>query len=131
MKITLTRLQYNGTHTVGVLKVGKDVFYTIERPWLQNQVNVSCIPEGFYTFKPHGWRGEPVKFERVWEIEDVPDRSAILLHVSNYVQDVHGCVGVGMGLNTSQKMVTNSNKAISRLRSLIGAQGGIIEVTSL
>lgn len=130
MKITLSRI-YKDTCTLGILRVGKEVFYTIEKPWQQNQQNVSCIPEGFYTFKPHGWRGENVRFERVWEIENVPNRSAILLHVGNYVQDVIGCVAIGMDINTGSNMVMNSNKAISRLRSLIGAQGGIIEIKSI
>lgn len=130
VKITLSRI-YKDKCTLGVLRVGKEVFYTIERPWLQNQVNISCIPEGYYTFKPHGWRGENVRFERMWEIENVPDRSAILIHNGNYIQDVTGCVAVGMDLNSDKDMVLNSNKAISRLRSLIGAQGGIIEVKSI
>lgn len=130
MKITLSRI-YKDKCTLGVLRVGKDIFYTIEKPWLQNQQNVSCIPEGFYTFKPHGWRDEDVRFERVWEIENVPNRSAILMHIGNYVQDIIGCVAVGTELNSSSDMVVNSKVAIDKLRSLIGFEGGIIEIKSI
>jgi len=36
------------THTMGIFVCKGHIFHTIERPWLNNQRNVSCIPSGTY-----------------------------------------------------------------------------------
>lgn len=46
--VQLKRTYYD-THTEGVLTLpdGQEI-YTLERPWLDNEPSVSCIPEGQY-----------------------------------------------------------------------------------
>lgn len=94
MLITLTRLAYLPTGTLGKLTVGDETFFTIERPWLGNKPFESCIPEGIYRCK----RYSSAKYPDTFEITGVPGRSAILFHVANYPDDVQGCVGVGTDL---------------------------------
>ena len=53
MKIELQRYAYDSRGTMGVITLEGERFYTIERPWLDNAANVSCIPEGTYQT---GWR---------------------------------------------------------------------------
>ena len=62
---------------------------TIERPWAGNMANVSCIPTGEYKCAPRYYNKGG--YDAV-EICNVPDRSAILFHVGNYVSDSCGCV---------------------------------------
>lgn len=67
---------------------------TLERPWLHNEPNTSCIPSGIYDC--FTWNSQ--KFGKTWQIGDVPGRSAILLHSGNFIADTHGCIIVGHSL---------------------------------
>lgn len=67
-------------------------FETVERPWANNAPYVSCIPEGSYvllqrTFYRAGYE--------TLELQDVPDRSHILIHKGNTPADVQGCIALG------------------------------------
>lgn len=111
--ITLERFAYGPDATLGRLVLDGSLFYTVERPWLDNAPFKSCIPEGIYQVEPYS----SPKYPGVWEIIDVPERTHILIHVANYARDVQGCIGVGMGLNQSDWMVTHSRNAITLLRT--------------
>ena len=90
-------------------------FATIERPWLGNRQNISCIPEGIYPLKPYS----SAKFPHVWQICDVPGRDYILIHAGNYAHDVSGCVAVGTIPSRDYLMVLSSRAAIERIRALL------------
>lgn len=109
----LVRYLYDEEATMGELLIGHRVYQTIERPWLNNIPFKSCIPEGEYLVKAYSSK----KFPDVWELQDVPGRSKILIHVANFATDVHGCIGVGLG--KSGHMVLDSKKAINQLRGLL------------
>ena len=65
---------------------------TVERPWVNNAPNRSCIPEGTYRLaKRMYYRGG---YETI-EIQDVPDRTYIMIHKGNSAADVEGCIAVG------------------------------------
>lgn len=93
-----------------------NTFYTLERPWLENVSDISCIPVGAYrcTFKNHEKLGD------IYVVEDVPGRSAIYLHIGNYVTDSHGCVLVGLGRDIEKKTVISSRLAMKSLVELMG-----------
>lgn len=82
--------------TFGELTSNLFSFYTVERPWLDNEENISCIPAGTYTCK----RVMSPKFGPVYEIMDVEDRTHILFHAANIMTDVKGCIGIGTRLGT-------------------------------
>lgn len=95
--------------TVGRLTYNDEHFYTIEKPWADNQQNISCIPTGYYKLV----RVDSPKFgENTWEIADVTGRSHILIHVANTSVDVIGCIGLGMGLFPQLQGVSSSRTAI-------------------
>ena len=94
MDIQLNRFCYHPEGTLGVLEVAGEKFYSIERPWLDNAPNVSCVPTGAYEMT---WRESP-RFGWTWMLEEVPDRTYILIHVANFPNDVQGCIGLGTGL---------------------------------
>ena len=80
--------------TFGVMRVGGEKFYTVERPWLDNQPFDSCIPEGVWPLRrSHFHRGGYETFAVT-----VPGRTHILFHIANVPEDVHGCIGIGTGL---------------------------------
>ena len=90
MVLTLARFCYSPLGVFGRL----NQFYTVERPWLNNQPFLSCIPTGTYlcvrkTFPKHG---------ETFEVTGVPGRSAILFHAGNTIHDFEGCIGLGLGL---------------------------------
>ena len=94
--------------------MGGELFYSVEKPWLDNAPNVSCVPEGTYKT---GWRDSP-KFGETWHIKDVPNRTYILIHAANYPTDVHGCIGLGMQLMADRIAVGHSRKAVNAFEKL-------------
>lgn len=121
-RLELTRYVDDGQATLGRLRLienHSEPWYTIERPWRENQRNVSCIPLGTYLIVPRHYHrgGYPA-----WEVEDVPDRSMILFHIANWAHDVEGCIGIGMGASPHSNgfMVTDS---VDGFRSFMGAMG--------
>ena len=123
MDVKLVRDIMTFKATEGRLIVGDQVFYTIEEPWMLNASRKSCIPKGVYKCKPHNWQdNKKFKYSRVWEVTNVPNRTAILIHLGNTVDDTMGCILVGMkrGKIGGKPAVLQSRLAMSRLRDIIG-----------
>jgi hypothetical protein len=130
MKLVLTRTELNGNVTLGQLAVPgiRRTLFTLEDPWLDNHPRTSCIPAGDYKCSPHGWEAHTAfKFKRVWEVLDVPRRSAILFHAGNTHRDTHGCILVG--LSAHGESVSESRDAIDLMRNAIGENDFDLEIT--
>ena len=88
--------------------------YTMERPWRNNEPNVSCIPAGKYELRPRDYNrgGYPAV-----EVFAVPGRTHILAHIGNTIDDVQGCIcpGLGYGVVHGQWAVTSSKAAFAEL----------------
>lgn len=135
MNVTLRRFGELNKSTMGLLFIEglPIVLCTVERPWLNNADDISCIPAGKYKVIPHGWEpGNPNHFAKVkvWQIVGVKDRDGILFHVANRAIELKGCVGVGMGVVISQtdSAVQSSDDAIKLMQRTIGNQGFDLEV---
>lgn len=90
--LTLKRVALNDDATFGVLLLGTIPFaVTLERPWLNNAPQKSCIPFGVYVCK----RVKSPKFGDTFEVTGVPGRSHILFHQGNIPEDSLGCILVG------------------------------------
>jgi hypothetical protein len=90
----LQRLIQTDAETCGHLLTDEDqlICVTLERPWKNNERNVSCIPAGTYTCK----RVHSPHFGcEVFQIMNVQHRDNVLIHFGNYVQNSEGCVLVG------------------------------------
>lgn len=97
MKITIIRLLDNTVQTLGILQIwdGEMKIFeckTLELPWKENQVNISCIPTGTYNVL----RYNSPKFGKTFHVIGVPNRSEILIHKGNYNKDTQGCILVGI-----------------------------------
>ncbi|MFZ7121799.1 MAG: DUF5675 family protein [Eubacteriaceae bacterium] len=95
-------------------------FYTLERAWLDNKKNESCIPEGTYKVIPNNTKAHPDSFR----LPDVPGRSGILIHSGNYYYHSLGCILLGSNLVDLDKDgkpdISNSKKAMDKLYKLVG-----------
>lgn len=117
----LIRVAYIADGTFGVLFDEDTPFcLTIEREWLDNMRNISCIPTGRYLCK----RVQSKTFGNTFTVCDVPDRKLIRFHKGNIEDDSHGCVVVGeeYGRYKGKVAVASSGRAFAefkyRLRGL-------------
>jgi hypothetical protein len=139
--LTLYRRTFS-TYSSGFFALPSFNIQTLERPWIPGdewrggKPNHSCIPFGTYNIEPHSSN----KFGEVWALVNhdlgvyhypaerryTTDRSAILIHVANYVHQLQGCITPGLGSQISWglddheddviiPMVTNSRDALGLL----------------
>lgn len=92
-KVQLQRLNKSNSDPIfGSLSCdGKLICLTLERPWLSNAPNISCIPEGEYKVVPH----VSPRHGKCFHVESVPNRSNILFHAGNGMLDTQGCILTG------------------------------------
>ena len=92
MNVTLLRIAENEHGTFGVMIYNNQpICCTLEEPWRNNQNEISCIPLGTYQCKPHSGP----KKKNVWILEGVPNRTGILIHTGNTIENTEGCILVG------------------------------------
>ena len=84
----IQRLKSPSDRTNGILTLPDGTeHYSLERPWLNNQTSISCIPEGYYKFK----RDTYGRFQ--WfEVLDVDGRTNIEMHLGTKPSHSEGCI---------------------------------------
>lgn len=114
----LVRIAQSSDGTFGVLtKDNMPLCVTLEDPWNDNKKQISCIPAGAYTCIRHNGG----KYQKVWEIVKVPNRSSILIHNGNTTDDTIGCVLVGryFGKVNGKYGILQSVPVLNELRDLL------------
>lgn len=113
--LNVTRTHTSPSGTFGVLSDDDGTQYcvTVELPWLNNEHDKSCIPEGTY---PVTHYASPTK-GTVFLLHNVPDRDMIEIHAGNTIHDVLGCIAVGDSLGTVSGLpaVMNSRHTLTKL----------------
>tara|TARA_Y100000588_G_scaffold382093_1_gene468913 strand:- start:450 stop:812 length:363 start_codon:yes stop_codon:yes gene_type:complete len=98
----------------------------LEPPWLDNLVNESCVPEGWYTIASddHG-RWQFVK------LEHVHDRTGIEIHPMTTAAESDGCIALCYGL-TAGGHTKQSELACWTLKTALEDSGGkaLLHITS-
>ena len=123
VNLLIIRDTFTEVSTIGNLYLdGEWLCDTLENPYLNNQRNISCIPEGQYKVRLRTARESATKDYLHLLVQDVPDRSLILFHSGNTAKDTRGCVLVGIG--TEQDFVKNSRLAMELLVKEIINLGG-------
>jgi len=118
--VTLTRFAYSPYGTFGKLFLNpKEYWFTVERPWMKNERNISCFPIGEYDLELGTFYRNTKDTSddySVYNVLAVPGRSLIKIHIANTPSDVKGCVGIGMtlGFIKNQWAVTNSRVAFKK-----------------
>lgn len=106
-----------------------------ELEWRNNAQDVSCIPPGTYMVR---WCDHP-KHGMCYEVTNVPNRIAILIHSGNYAgqealgekTDFLGCIGLGEnlavvvppGFQHTQETIQSSKQAIAEFEADIRQNG--------
>lgn len=114
MNFYLNREVHTEECTLGTLVSHGFVLDSLERPWLDNEPFVSCIPTGIYTCErswlnhksskyPHGYE--------CFEVMDVPERTHIKLHIANYPHQIQGCIAYGKSKDFEVPAVWKSGQA--------------------
>lgn len=112
MILELERFAYSPMGTFGRLRANGFECFSIEEVWNDNRPNISCIPVGTYRLK----RGNFPKHKEAFQVMDVPNRTAILIHVANTIKDIEGCIGPGekLGMLGDHWAVLGSQLAYGR-----------------
>lgn len=121
MKLTLIRVGHSERGTFGVLRYGEVPFaLTLELPWKNNEVGVSSIPVGVYQCQ----RVRSPKFGNTFEVVGVPNRSHVLFHKGNTLEDTQGCILVAEEFSgTFEKpMLVSSQRGFSEFMALLDGQ---------
>lgn len=111
--LTVERKSATSKCTMGYLIAnGKVICYTLELPWKDNSNNISCIPAGTYNGilrydKTDGWR---------IQLENVPNRTGVQIHMGNYTTQIEGCILVGTTAKVDNCTVLNSATAYAKLK---------------
>lgn len=118
--IIITRKSDDGIQTLGEIVSTDGLFkrVTLERPYKNNQTNISCIPKGTYVVKwAFMWR----RLTYHYLFQNVPGRSGIFIHAGNYWFDVLGCILLGtafVDINyDGKKDVINSAKTVKEFEA--------------
>jgi hypothetical protein len=91
IKAVIARTYHGATATLGAIVIGDIALATLELPWKENKRNISCIPQGNYICQSY----PSEHFGDVFELLNVPNRDAILIHPGNTYSDTEGCILVG------------------------------------
>lgn len=129
-RVLLERFAYTPHGVFGRIKFPEFECFTVERPWRDNKPRESCIPEGVYTILlgMYNRGGYPA-----YEVQEVPGRSLIKIHVGNTIDDVIGCIAPGKSLGYLERKwaVTSSGKAFKEfMKAMDGTQESTLEINS-
>jgi hypothetical protein len=127
--VILTREPSTMEGTFGKLVVDDKAWFTCERPWLLNDNDVSCIPEGSYTCK---WTHSPRLNKETYEVLDVPKRAGIRIHSANYPSELEGCVALGETVATvlGKKGVFQSRDAVGKFNEHMNKEDFTLQIKS-
>ena len=121
MNLVLQRTYFKEGTNGALFNNDRFVGFTIELPWKENKKQVSCIPEGVYELRPR----YSEKFKHHLVLENVPNRSLILIHPANDAnKELQGCIapvssltGIAKGLQSRvvfQKVLSACYQAFDR-----------------
>lgn len=116
--------------TMGVLSLNGHQWQSLERPWVPGPPGgtkgVSCVPPGPYRLVRHDSEAHPRSFALVNEGLGVyhltvppgkQGRTACLIHVANFVQELRGCIALGM--ERSGESLIQSKRAIDQFYAFV------------
>jgi len=123
VNLLIIRDEFTDKSTIGKLFLNSEwLCDTLELPYRDNQRSISCIPAGQYKVRLRTAKESSSRNYLHLLVEDVKDRSYILVHIGNFPKDTRGCILVGIG--REQDRVKNSTLAMELLVKEILNLGG-------
>lgn len=135
--VTLERFAYTPMGTFGRMRVaGNAPLYTLELPWNNNNPGTSCIPIGEYGMVlgmfysgdgPGGKKDYPA-----YELQNVPGRDLIKVHVANKITQLLGCIAPGLELGCMDGLwcVQKSQIAFDTFMSEMAGRSGLLKISN-
>jgi hypothetical protein len=125
--VTIVRNTDNGRETMGTLSAviegNPQVFScdVLERPWLNNQSDVSCIPAGVYDAI---WSFQGDLNEWHYELQNTGIRKGIFMHEGDFYYNSQGCLLLGVhpsDINADGQIdVTSSKPTVADFEAFCG-----------
>ena len=123
VNLLIIRDTFTKESTIGKLYINGESFCdTLENPYINNERNISCIPEGQYNVRLRLARESATRDYLHLLVQDVPNRDWILVHIGNYPSQTQGCILVGNG--REHNAVNNSRLAMDLVIKEILNLGG-------
>lgn len=120
--IRISRIKQHGETTVGKLTIDGDskTWFVLEPggPDSKTEGSDKRISVGTYALLPYS----SAKYKNVYELQNVPGRTKILIHAGNYHDNTEGCIMPGLlwgTLSDKQYYVANSRSALNEIFSKI------------
>ena len=118
------------TSSVAAMPDGSEIMF-LERPWRDNEIGVSCIPEGTYIIdRDHTGKHQWYKFRN----EETEPRTFIEIHPANKVTQLEGCLApcfeIKGGPHTSDPIAMGSRGALAVLLNWFGEDSWVLKLTS-
>lgn len=125
--LSIERFAYTPMGVFGRCYIAGQELFTVERPWLNNERSISCIPEGRYTCSPRFYNKGG--YDAI-EITQVPGRTNVLLHKGNTMHDLAGCIAITAKLGCVEGIWggVNSREAFRILMDHYGSADFILEI---
>ena len=130
-KLILLRDYMTKDMTMGRLFNPEDSFhiFTLELPWLNNKVRESCIPADTYRCEMDYYHRGGYK---AYQVDNVPNRTEIKIHVGNFTKDILGCIALGKTRDIKAPMVGNSRSAYTKfMKYMDNADGFVLQIIEL
>lgn len=126
-RVVLNRTLSLPDGTFGSISCGSRTWFTVERPWVDNKNNESCIPKGEYKCK---WTLSPRLKKYTYEVLNVKDRGGIRIHSANFPHQVLGCIALGTsaGVMDGQRGVFGSVTAVREFNEALNKEDFTLEV---
>ena len=123
INLLILRDTFTDKSTIGELFLNSEFMCdTLENPYINNERNISCIPEGQYSVRLRTARESATRDYLHLLVQEVPNRDYILFHRGNSAKDTSGCILIGIG--RKQDFVSNSTLAMDLLMKEIINLGG-------
>lgn len=130
-RLAIIRTKQDERETLGDSRVANEKdetifsFKSMERPWKNNEHEISCIPAGRYRYIKI-LASNHIPYEHLL-LRDVESREYICVHRMNFFTDSKGCIGVGerfLDLNHDGELdVTNSKATLDKILELLPQEG--------
>jgi len=114
ISLTISRKAQGANCIIGDLKINdRTICHTLELPYIDNIDTISTLPSGTYAAKiradsDRGWR---------IELENVPSRSNVQIHVGNFTSQIFGCTLVGTSADLNTCVIFHSKDAMKLLET--------------
>ena len=120
--VILQRAWADDRATMGILRIigsKHDPIFTLENPARATNADSRILP-GTYVCVPYASAAHP----EAWHVQNVPERTSILIHSGNTEKDTLGCILVGLAAGTISDVprVNGSRDAMTLLKKLLGTE---------